>query len=69
MYEMKPTLSNAKLMVMIYNESIDNWIDDHPLTYTQTMWLKHSGENLEATLKYDLERLAHWQAVLDKFGE
>lgn len=69
MYEMKPTLSNAKLMVMIYNESIDNWIDDHPLTYTQTMWLKHPGENLEATLKSDLERLAHWQAVLDKFGE
>lgn len=69
MYEMKPTLSNAKLMVMIYNESIDNWIDDHPLTYTQTMRLKHSGENLEATLKSDLERLAHWQAVLDKFGE
>ena len=69
MYEMKPTLSNAKLMVMIYNESIDNWIDDHPLTYTQTMWLKHSGENLEATLKSDLERLAHWQAVLESFGE
>ena len=66
---MKPTLGNAKLMVMTYNESIDNWIDDHPLTYTQTMWLKHSEESLEATLKSDLERLAHWQAVLDKFGE
>lgn len=66
---MKPKLGNAKLMVMIYNESIDNWIDDHPLTYTQTMWLEHSGESLEATLKSDLERLSHWQAILDKFGE
>lgn len=53
---------------MIYNESIDSWIDDHPITYTQSMWLKHSGEDLEATLKSDLERLAHWQAILNTFG-
>lgn len=66
---MKFTQDGARLMVEIYHESIDNWIDDFPLTYTQTMWLKHSGEGLEATLKSDLERLAHWRAVLDTFGE
>lgn len=52
---------DPKFMVDLYNSSIDEWLEDSPLTYPQEMMLKHSGETLEERLRLDLERLAHWK--------
>lgn len=56
----------AQQMVLLYNDSIDQWLEDTPLTYHQSMWLQHGGETLEEMLRTDLERLAHWKRKLEE---
>lgn len=56
----------AQHMIDVYNWSIDQWLEDTPLTYHQEMILKHGGETLEEMLRTDLERLAHWKRKLEE---
>lgn len=51
----------AQHMIDVYNWSIDQWLEDTPLTYHQEMILKHGGETLEEMLRTDLERLEYWK--------
>lgn len=51
----------AQHMIDVYNWSIDQWLEDTPLTYGQEMTLKYGGETLEEMLRTDLERLEYWK--------
>lgn len=60
---------DPKFMVDLYDSSIDQWLEDSPLTYPQEVQLKHSGETLEKMLRLDLERLAYWKRRLEERNE
>lgn len=56
-------------MIEVYNWHIDQWLEDSPLTISQEMSLKYSGETLEETLRTDLERLAFWKSKLEQYND
>lgn len=58
--------ADPKFMVDLYDSSIDQWLEDTPLTYHQEMQLKHGGETLEKMLRLDIERLSYWKCKLEE---
>lgn len=61
--------ANASAMVELYDWSIDQWLEDTPLTKHQQMFIKYSGNTLEEELRSDLERRQHWINIRNKEKE
>ncbi|WOZ57418.1 hypothetical protein [Pseudomonas phage vB_PseuGesM_254] len=66
---MKPTVSNAKTMIKVYDWSISQLSDvalHGPPTMHVHCWQLYAGETREEALRTDLERRQYWIDIFNK---